>query len=88
MGGVHTADCTAKTYARGAATAIPFQKSAAWDGNDPNASFYNQFVRDPLLRLPAGRFELRVGVDAVLAECTQNGPSLDLNLPPIVLEVG
>ena len=42
---------------------------------------------DPLLRLPAGRWELRVGVVGQLAECTQNAPSLDLDLPPIVLEV-
>jgi hypothetical protein len=87
MDGTHTADCTRKTFARGAAAQIPFQKAGAWDEADPNAAFYRQFFSDPLLRLPAGRWELRVGVDAELAECTQNGASLDLNLPPIVLAV-
>jgi hypothetical protein len=87
MGAVHDAACAAKTFSRGVATPIPFQKTAAWQGDDPNASFYEQFAQDPLLRLPAGHFQLRVGVDAQLAECAQNGPSLALDLPPIVLEV-
>jgi hypothetical protein len=86
-GGAHTADCAPRTFSQGAATPIPFQKSAAWDDNDPNAAFYRPYAADPLLRLPAGRWELRVGVVGQLAECTQNAPSLDLDLPPIVLEV-
>jgi hypothetical protein len=88
MGPVHTADCAPKSFARDVATPIPFQKNAAWDEKDPNASFYNQFASDPLLRLPTGRWELRIGVVGQLAECTQDGASLDLDLPPIILEVG
>ena len=87
MGGAHTADCAPKTFTRGIPTPIPFQKSGAWDGSDPDAPFYQQFFTDPLLRLPAGRYELRVGVVGQLAECSRSAPSLDLDLPPIVLEV-
>jgi len=87
MGSAHTADCAPKTFTRGIPTPIPFQKSGAWDGSDPDAPFYQQFFTDPLLRLPAGRYELRVGVVGQLAECSRNARSLDLDLPPIVLEV-
>jgi hypothetical protein len=43
-------------------------KGGAWNGDDPNASFYADFFADPLYRLPPGDWDL-----AAVAEFSQDG---------------
>lgn len=42
---------------------IEFQKSGGWSGDDPNASFYEEFYADDELGLPAGEYTLGVQIE-------------------------
>jgi hypothetical protein len=86
-GAVHTADCGPKEFARDVVNPIPFQKSGAWDHGDPNAAFYRQYFADPVLRLPPGRWQLRVGTVGQIGACEAGAPSMSMDLPPIAFEV-
>ena len=85
LGGVMTSDCAQHPYDRGAVTRIPIGKSVAWSEDDPDAAFYREFSRDPLLRLPAGRWRITAELDGMLAPCDANAPGLKLKA---VLEIG
>ena len=69
MGGAMTADCRPSSYARGVPVDVPLVKSGGYTGDDPNAAFYQAWYADPVLRLPAGRWQLRVTAIGFLAPC-------------------
>jgi hypothetical protein len=52
----------------------PYVKSAGWSEEDPNAEFYQDWVRDPQLRLPAGTWlvkaywEFAIGSECAVAQ--------------------
>ena len=83
MGGVMTSDCGMKEFPAGQAVAIPFGKSGGWNGDDPNAAFYRAWVKDPLLHLPIGNWQLRVSLTGYLAPCDLNAKTIDAIVGPI-----
>jgi hypothetical protein len=83
MGGGGTDDCASTVYARGVAVPMATRKTVGWDDHDPNAAFYLAWARDPVLRLPAGRWRLTVGVDGYLATC--GGPPVLMSIPLEIL---
>jgi hypothetical protein len=85
LGGVMTADCAQHLYDRGVVTSIPLRKNVGWSEDDPDAAFFREFARDPLLRLPAGRWRISAQVDGLLAPCDADAPALKLQA---VLEIG
>jgi len=85
MGGVMTADCAMKEFPTGEPVIIPVGKSAGWSGDDPNAAFYAAWSRDPLLHLPSGHWQVRVGLGGMLAPCDANAPTLEAAVGPIDL---
>ena len=85
LGGVMTGDCAQHLYDRGVVARIPISKNVAWSADDPDAAFYQEFSRDPLLRLPAGRWRITAELDGMLAPCDANAPAIKLHA---VLEIG
>ncbi len=85
IGGLMTADCSQHHYIRGIATPIPVGKSAAWSADDPEASFFEEFAKDPLLHLPAGQWRITAELGGYLAPCEAGAPSISLRA---VLELG
>ncbi len=85
MGGAMTADCRPSSYPRGVPVDVPLVKSGGYSGDDPNAAFYQAWYADPVLRLPAGRWQLRVTAIGFLAPCAAGAPELDLATAPIEL---
>ena len=57
-GGASTTDCVAYEIGPGAPIRTSFGKSGGFDADDPLAEFYEAYFRDPLLRLPPGRWEV------------------------------
>ena len=53
-----TTDCRPHELAPGEPMRRPFAKSGSWSADDPSAEFYEAYFRDPLLRLPPGRWEI------------------------------
>jgi hypothetical protein len=60
-------------------------KSGSWNGDDPDAAFIQEFVRDPQLHLPAGRWRITADLGGYLAECSADAPGISLQT---VLEIG
>jgi len=87
MAGAHDLVCATKTFARGVATPVPFAKSGGWTADDPNASFYERFYRDPRLILPPGHWRLSIATEGFVGPCDPNTPRMDVALPPIDLLV-
>jgi len=85
IGGLMTADCSQHSYVRGVATPIPLAKTAAWSGDDPDAAFFQEFTKDPLLHLPAGRWRITADLGGYLAQCAMDAPGISLQA---VLEIG
>lgn len=85
IGGVMTSDCAQHLYGRGVVTPIPIGKSVGWSEDDPEAAFFREFARDPLLHLPAGRWRITAEVDGLLAPCDADAPAIKLQA---VLEIG
>jgi hypothetical protein len=75
--------CTTVTFERGVVTPMPYRKSGGWDGNDPNAAFYQAFFKDPRLILPAGHWQISIGTDGYLGPCADGAPKIDAQLPVI-----
>ena len=61
-----TSDCMPYELKRNAPLHVPFSKSGAYSGDDPLASFYDAYLRDALLRLPPGRYEVRATAQFLL----------------------
>ena len=53
-----TTDCHAYEVEREVPLRRPFGKSGSFDADGPLATFYEAYFRDPLLRLPPGRWEI------------------------------
>lgn len=53
-----TADCARYELLRGEPISRSFSRSGGWSRDDPHADFYEDWFRDPELRLPAGRWEI------------------------------
>ncbi|MBA2718615.1 MAG: hypothetical protein H0U52_05115 [Chloroflexi bacterium] len=87
MGGGGTDDCRSTSYVRGQPAAIPVAKSGGFGGEDPHAAFYEQWYREPGLRLPAGRWQLTVGANGFLVPCEAGAPELKLTLAPLELDI-
>ena len=54
------------TLWKGQVVRYDFSKSGGWSGDDPNASFYEQFYRDPNLILPPGEYEISAEMNCSL----------------------
>ncbi len=50
------------------------RKSGGWTPDDPNAAFYQQWVDDPELRLPAGTWEITAWVQLFDGNCNEITP--------------
>ena len=73
-----TADCREYQIAVDEPLVVTYQKSGGFIGDDPNAPFYRQFLEDPLLHLPPGRWAL--DVDAQLTMPQGCGEGRDVHL--------
>jgi hypothetical protein len=88
MGGGVDDVCQQTVARRNEAITIPYTKSAAWTPDDPNAAFYQAWMRDPVLRLPAGTWTVVVLGEASVNTCggrdVSLGQKLDISvtLPP------
>ncbi|CAN5631786.1 hypothetical protein BH23CHL7_BH23CHL7_15090 [soil metagenome] len=86
MAGVRTADCAHHELRRDEPIERPFTKSGGWSRDDPNADFYDQWFRDPVFSLPAGRWEVMVTAEFVVGEgCAGEDVSM---LASVVVTVG
>jgi len=85
IGGLMISNCSNHSYARGVATPIPLAKTAAWSGDDPDAAFFQEFTKNPLLPLPAGRWRIIADLGGYLAQCAMDAPGISLQA---VLEIG
>jgi hypothetical protein len=71
MGGAVRDVCAPTVVNKGEPIQIPYTKSAAWTGEDPNATFYQAWIQDPLLHLPAGSWNVLVQGQFRLGDCGQ-----------------
>ncbi len=69
MGGVVHDVCRQTVLTKGKPIAIAYTKSAGWTGEDPNAAFYQGWMQDPLLHLPAGSWNVVVAGDFATGDC-------------------
>jgi hypothetical protein len=77
--------CIQSTWDRGKAVAAPFFKSGGFSDRDPDAAFFRAYFRDPLLRLPAGRYEIHAVTDYLGAQCAGPIHTLDASVTIDVL---
>jgi hypothetical protein len=54
MGAGWAEPCVPHELRSGEPLVVPYEKSAGWSQDDPNADFYRDWSADPLLHLPAG----------------------------------
>jgi hypothetical protein len=66
---VATADCVPYTIARGQARAVPFAKTGAFSGDDPDVAFWQQYFADPVFRLPVGRYRIHAVTGFFVGDC-------------------
>jgi hypothetical protein len=63
---------------------VPYQKSAGWSEEDPNAAFYRDWAQDPELRLPAGTWLVTAYSEfAVGSDCA--GPIVSLRASLLIV---
>lgn len=55
-----------------------YAKSAGWSSDDPSAGFYEQWVTDPELWLPAGRWQVDAIADFSIGDCGTAGERVRL----------
>ena len=58
-----TSDCAAYEFTRNEAMSVPFTKSGGYDLTEPDGQFWQQFFKDPQLRLPRGRWRISAVTD-------------------------
>jgi hypothetical protein len=63
-GGASRLMCHSVSLTRDALVEVPFQKTGAYSGTDPNASFWTGYFGDPALRLPAGLWRITAHLNA------------------------
>jgi hypothetical protein len=80
MGGLMTSDCRPYEITSGEPLTLPYAKGAGWSADDPNAAFYEEWVRDPEFTLPAGAWRIRASANFALGECGGRMVSLDTSI--------
>ncbi len=63
-GGANPLMCHSVSLTRDALVEVPFQKTGAYSGTDPNASFWDGYFASPVLRLPAGLWRITANLNA------------------------
>ena len=63
------------SIAKGEVCRFDYQKSVSWDENAPDADFWKEFAKDPLLRLPAGTYTIILKGDSGFTENVMDHPS-------------
>jgi hypothetical protein len=66
---------------------VPFEKSAGWSQDDPNADFYRDWSADPLLHLPAGTW-LVTAYSNFMVGGGCSGESVELQTSIVITIVG
>jgi hypothetical protein len=66
---VATADCVPYSIKRAEALVVPFAKTGAYQGDDPDVGFWQQYFADPVLRLPVGRYWIHAVPHLTIGEC-------------------
>ena len=79
-----TADCGQHEFPRLVPVAVPFRKTGGFSADDPNADFYRAFFADPVLRLPAGRWQVTASVSGFLVPCEMNAPMVNISLASVI----
>jgi hypothetical protein len=80
--GVHTvlggqdSMCESRTLNPGEPVVQPLSKSGGFDPEDPSQDWIENFLTDPVYRLPAGVWEIRAQAGVLGSECTL--PAIDL----------
>ena len=69
MGPGATADCKVYRLDAGRPLATGITQSGGFAGEDPDAAFYRAFFADPLVRLPAGRWEIQAFAFYAVGAC-------------------
>ncbi len=69
VGPAWTADCRQYRLEAGAPLVTGIVKSGGFAGEDPDAAFYRSFFADPLVRLPAGTWEITAVADFIEGAC-------------------
>lgn len=64
-----TDDCQPYRLEAGSPLSSGITKSGGFGGDDPNAAFYRAFFADPLVRLPAGRWEITATASFGVGDC-------------------
>lgn len=73
-----TTDCVAYDIGPGAPMRSAFGKSGSFDGDEPLAEWYEAYFRDPLLRLPPGRWELVAATSFTVGDDCGSGREVSL----------
>ena len=69
IGPVWTSDCHQYRLEAGTPIVTGILKSGGFSADDPDAAFYRAFFAEPLVRLPAGRWEIAAVASFVVGEC-------------------
>lgn len=69
MGWSHSDDCQTYQMETGQAVPMPYVKSAALAGEDPDEAFWRAWIADPVLHLPAGTWQIDAVLDSTLSVC-------------------
>ncbi len=71
IGPAMTSDCVRRVLQSGVPLSSGIVKSGGWGAQDPDADFYRGFFTDPIVRLPAGTWDITAYVDFVEgADCS------------------
>jgi hypothetical protein len=84
IGGAQTSDCKAYRLNRGQPLEVPYMKSGAWSNDDPDAAFYQAFFKDPVFRLPPGRWQIFATAEFYEKECPGESHGLGADLTIVV----
>ncbi len=80
MGGGVDDVCRQTVARRDEPISIPYTKSAAWTSDDPNAAFYREWMKDPVLHLPAGDWTVVAGGQFSVSACGGSDVSIGQKL--------
>jgi hypothetical protein len=78
LGTVDRLMCGRSTLLRDQPIEVAFGKGGAWDGNDPQASAFEAYVRDPVFRLPPGTWHVRALADVSIGTCSADAYRLSV----------